>query len=170
MLKGLLRRPLGLKRVGLRLRVVLLDRRRSGMSTQPLTLSQLRAELRERLLTPAHGTSIKMLRHLALVHEVLGRKGWEGVEALPAPVLGKALSQAEMLADVDASAAMESLITTLRVLQEKAALRDELLSEQAALDHYEQVEVQMATQEEYEALERTWSGTRPAALGAASRD
>ena len=53
-LKGLLGRPLGLERRGGRLRVVLIDRRRASPADQPPSLSQLRAELRARLLALHH--------------------------------------------------------------------------------------------------------------------
>jgi hypothetical protein len=169
-LKGLLGRPLGLERRGNQLHVVLVDRRRVAPADPVPPLSQLRAELRARLLVQEHGDAVHVMRHLALVHDELGRRGWPSVAALPGQVLGKALVQAEMLATEEPSSSLQAIIDQLRSLQAEAARRDERAQKAAQLETRPEVEVSEATHEEYEELERSWVGTMPSGLRLAIRD
>ena len=75
-LKGLLGRPLGLERRGGRLRVVLIDRRRASPADRPPSLSQLRAELRARLLAHEHDCTARVMRHFEEFQEM--ERSWVG--------------------------------------------------------------------------------------------
>ena len=99
-LRSLLRRPLVLERRGLHWHVVLGDRRERppAAAQRSPTLDDLSEELRRRLLSQGSEHAARVMRHLVFVHDELSRKGWRGVELLPAAVLDKALVQAQMLA------------------------------------------------------------------------
>jgi hypothetical protein len=125
LLKNLWARPLGLQRQGLGLKVVLVERRRPPSPDEPPKLPQIRAALRERLLNHKHAHAAQVMRHLALVHDELGRAGWPGVEALPATVLGLATVQAEMLASEGHSSVMSHLVERLRIIKVAADVREE---------------------------------------------
>ena len=169
-LKGLLGRPLGLERRDGRLHVVLVDRRRASPDDQSLSLPQLRAELRARLLAQGHDQTAHVMRHLVFVHDELGRKGWTGIEALPSQVLGKALVQAEMLASEEPSPSLAMLVERLRSLKLAADLREERKSRSKDLEAGGRIEVSSSTYEEFEAMERSWGGTLPLALVRPDRD
>ena len=125
MVKGALGRPLRVERRGGQFHLVLVDRRRAPRSVEPLSVEQMRAELRERLLMHEHDHAAEVMRHLVFIHDVLGRKGWAGVEALPARTLGKAVMQAEMLVSQARSQALTTMIERLRVVKVAAELRDD---------------------------------------------
>ena len=169
-LKGLLGRPLGLERRGGRLRVVLIDRRRASPADQPPSLSQLRAELRARLLAHEHDCTARVMRHLVFVHDELGRKGWPGVAALPGQVLGKALMQAEMLASQEPSPSLAEIVERLRLLKVAADLREERETRPKDFAMSERLEVSESTYEEVQEMERSWVGTLPPGLVRADRD
>ena len=125
LLKNLWARPLGLQRQGRGVRLVLVERRRPRSPDEPPKLAQIRAELRERLLGHKHAHAAQVMRHLARVHDELGRSGWPGVEGLPGPVLGLAMVQAEMLASEGPSTLMLHVIERLRIFKVAADVRDE---------------------------------------------
>lgn len=162
-LKDLLGRPFGLERRGGQLHVVLADRLRPPPADQPLSLSQLRAELRASLLAQSHERATEVMRHLVLVHDELGCKGWAGVEALPGEVTGRALVQAEMLASQEPSPALAVIVERLRLLQVAADLRKDRESCLQDLENSVPVEVSESTHEEFE-MERSWVGTVPGGL------
>lgn len=124
-LKGLLARPIGLERRAGRWHVVLVERRVKPEREAPPTLPQLRTELRARLLAHRIDHAAEVMRHLVFVHDEMGQRGWPGVEALPAALLGKALVQATMLASDDPSPALALLIDRLRMVRAGAELREE---------------------------------------------
>jgi hypothetical protein len=124
-LKGLLARPIGLERRAGRWHVVLVERRVKAAADLPATPSQMRSELRARLLAHRIDHAAEVMRHLVFVHDEMGKRGWPGVEALPAPLLGKALVQAKMLASEDPSPALSTFIDRLRLVRAGAELREE---------------------------------------------
>lgn len=157
-LGSLLIRPLRLQRQGARLRVVLIERRREPNADQPPSLDQMRLELRARLMAQPHEHTARVMRHLAFVHDELGRKGWPGVEALPSQVLGKAHLQAEMLASEEASAALTALVERLHVLRVAAELHEERRERRKEASLETRPDVFDATHEEFEEVERSWTG------------
>lgn len=169
-LKALLVRPLGLEWRGARLRLVLVDRRRAEPIETPLSPAQLRDELRARLLTHSMENTAQVMRHLALVHDELSRRGWAGVEGLPAQVLGQALLQARMLASDEATPALTTIVDRLQQLKVAAEVRKERQSRRSAPTAEAKVEVSEATQEEFNETERTWIATVPPTLNTPSRD
>ena len=166
---GWVKRALGghlaLERRGRRLHIVLHERRKTP-EPEPGALQELRDELRVRLFDlDGDQPAAHAMRHLILVHDELGRHGWNGVEALPARVLGKALVQAEMLASREPSAPLVHVVERLALLKIGAEAREGLpvpepeLSQPARL-----VEVSETNYDEYELMERSWAGTVPAGL------
>ena len=86
-LKGALGRPLGLERRDGQLHVVLTERRREPPVDEKPSLLQLCDELSARMLAHGPDYAAKAMRHLVVLHDVLGHRGWQGVAALPGPVL-----------------------------------------------------------------------------------
>ena len=174
-LKSLLGRPLGLERRGSQLHVTLRERRRSPEAIKAEQLAQLREELRIRLLGQADERHTAVMRHLVLVHDELGRQGWQGVGAMDSKTLSRALVQAQMLASHGASPGLTILIEQLRLFQVAAELREERkvraasivepmvepVGEPMAEDSGAPiaVEVSESTQEEFNSTERSWLDT-----------
>ena len=123
--KNLWARPLGVQRQGYGVKLVLVDRRRPPSPDAPPPLSEVRAELRQRLLGHKFAHAAQVMRHLAVVHDELGRSGWAGVESLPVQVLGMAVVQAEMLASEAPSRSMALVIEHLRIFKVAAEVRRE---------------------------------------------
>lgn len=169
-LKGALSRPLGLERRDGKLQVVLAERRRAPLADETPSLSQLCDELSARMLAHGPDYAATAMRHLVLLHDVLGRKGWQGVQALPAPVLGEALAQAEMLASDEPSAALDTIIEGLTPLHSAAVLRDERDSRLQDFRVGENLEVSESNFAEFDQLERGWAGTTPSRLMRRDRD
>jgi hypothetical protein len=163
-LKSLFGRPLGLVRRGSEWHVELVDRRRPTPAAP--SMSALRSELRARLGADQNAAAAQAMRHLLFVLEHLRRKGWSGVGGLPSQVIVKALEQAEMVAGQQASPALTALMERLRKLRAAAATREEFgeRAREGAL------EVSEVTQEEFDAMERSWAGTIPPELAELRRD
>lgn len=163
--KGALQRPLGLARKDGQLRLVLVERRRTPPADQPPVLARIVADLRERLEDLTDTPAERLMRHLGLVAGELERQGWSRVGALPASVLGRALTQAEMLAGEARSDLLAIFVERLRQLEAAAARREELLStHQRPFDDATLV-VSEATHEEFEASRLSWAdslGNAPA--------
>ncbi len=130
---------------------------------RPLSLlMKQRAELGARLLV--HDPATQIVRNLFVVHDELRARGWPGVATLPAKVIGRALTEAEILACDEPSPLLETIIDALREV--KVAV-----DERAALEALEQEfatlqvpEVSETNYDEYELMERSWVGTVPAEL------
>lgn len=170
--KSLLGRPLRLQRRGINVHIALVDRRRSPEAIKADELTQLRDELRARLLAHEHGHHVAALRHLVFVYDVLGHQGWHGVAAMDSRVLGKAMAQAQLLATAETSPALSALIEELRLLQVAAGLREERQASRRQQDAAAQaggVEVREATTADFETTVRSWDGPGPDAHKAAER-
>ena len=126
-LKGALNRPLALQNREGRLHVVLVDRRRAPRDA-PLSLDQIRADLRTRLLVQQHELAVQVLRPLVRVHEQLCEGGWDTVGKLPADLLSKALQQALMLQRDDPSPALGTVIERLRIFKAAAEVEADRLA------------------------------------------
>lgn len=157
----MLGRPLGLQRRDGKLHVVLVDRRRPTSASHAPTLTQLRTELRERLLAHSDEQAAQVMRHLVFVHDTLRRKGWPGVELLPARVLGFALAQTQMLTSEQASPTLSWLIERLHILKVAGELREERLAQARGESNRVHLEVSESTPEAFEEVERSWVGTIP---------
>jgi hypothetical protein len=121
-------------------------------------MAALRAELRARLLQFAPQDAAQVMHHLLLVDQELGRKGWAGVESLPAPVLAQALVQAQRLVKEQPSDAVSTVIERLRPLLTAADQRVQRDARQRDAVNGTQLEVSEATGEDFEASERSWFG------------
>lgn len=163
--RGALDRPLGLERKDGQLRVVFVERRRTLPADQPPMLAKIRADLRCRLADLADTPAERLMRHLAFVGTELARRGWSGVETLPASVLGRAVVQAEMLSSESPSEPLTVFVERLRLLKVAAEVREERMSaDRRELDDATLV-VSEATQEEFEASQRSWADSLAAELG-----
>ncbi len=185
-LKGLLARPIGLEQRAGRWHVVLVERRVTPEVAAPPTLTQQRTELRARLMAHRIDHAELVMRHLVFVHDELGKRGWPGVEALPAALLGKALVQAKLLVSDDPSPAMVSLIDRLRLVRAGAELREERAATRERESQWQAAAAQPipepqdkaparrheaapgpdtvvseATHEEFEEVERSWVEAPP---------
>jgi hypothetical protein len=164
-IRSILGRPLGLQRRPDGLHVTLLDRRRSPEVVQAESMARLREELRLRLLDLEHHHATTAMRHLVHVHDVLGRKGWAGLQNAKSEVLRMAILQVQMLVEREPSNRLGRFVERLRMIQAAAEAREERVQSQAsALAAGEAVQVSEATAEEFEASQRDWDATRPAEL------
>ena len=135
-------------------------------------LMEQRADLGARLLV--HDPATQPVRNLFVVHDELGQRGWAGVEALPLGLVGRALTEAEILQLQEPSPLLTTIIETLRSIRISAEARaaQEL---QAALEReWEREEpaipeVSETNYDEYELMERSWVGTVPAGLDLSDR-
>jgi len=159
-LGGVLGRPLGVGQGEVGPRIVLIERRKAPDAPAERLLPQVCAALRSRLEGHDSRDATRVMRHLALVHDELGRRGWGGIEAMPSRVLGMALVQAQMLTSDEPSTALSQLIDRLRIVKVAVEVREERLRSAAAADC--QVEVSEVTHEEFTRSERSWLGEAPA--------
>lgn len=157
-LKGMLKRPLRLERRGANWHLVLVDRRRHPSPLAAPSESQLLAERRARLLAIDHDHAAAM-RQLMIVHGKLRRKGWRAVEVMSARDLGRALSQCELLASLEASPAMSTLLERLRILKAAADAREERRALAREDDLEGQVEVTETSFDAYHDTQRGWLDT-----------
>jgi len=170
-LKGALGRPVALEWRDGQPHVVLVERRSGARMDR--SQAHLCAELRARLLAQGADETRKLLRYLVVVHDTLTRKGWDGVGALPAPLLAKAIRQADMLASEDPSPALTQLADHLRVQHAAAVARDQANQANRAQgddDAPNRVEVTEGSYKEFEELERSWTRTMPSDLAPLSAE
>jgi hypothetical protein len=170
-LKGALARPVALEWRDGQPHVVLVERRSGARMDR--SQAHLCAELRARLLAQGADETRKLLRHLVVVHDTLTRKGWDGVGALPAPLLAKAIRQADMLASEDPSPALTQLAERLRLQHAAAVARDQASQANRAQgddDAPNRVEVTEGSYKEFEELERSWTRTMPSDLAPLSAE
>ena len=161
-LKGALARPVALEWRNGQPHVVLVERRKGARLDR--SQAHLCAELRLRLLAQGADETSKLLRCLVIVHDKLSRKGWEGVGALPAAVLAKAIRQAAMLAAEEPSPALTQLATQLDSLHSSALAREEVKKTERGVDAQGRVEVTETSFQEFEEAERSWTRTMPSDL------
>lgn len=157
-MRALLGRPLVLERRDRQLHLVLQERRRRPEVIRAEAMAQLCHEIGLRLVELESPMARHAMRHLASVHDLLVRKGWAGVEHLPARVLSKAVVQAQMISGRDGTPRMRSFIEHLRKLQVAAEVREDRLQHLATADGAA-VDVLESTPEAFEASEREWVGT-----------
>jgi len=161
-LKGVLARPIKLQRRDGRLRLVLVERRQARPVDGPPSLLDARDELRALLMLHGNEQATGVMRHLVLVHDELGRRGWPGVEALPAQVLNMALVQAEMLASDEPTETLTLIIDHLRIAKVAAELREEQASRPPPQLMGEALEVSEVPRDEFDELVRDdWVDTVP---------
>ncbi len=132
----------------------------------PLSLvMRQRAELGARLLV--HDPATQVVRHLFIVHDELRVGGWTAVEALPLAVVGRAVSEAEILAVDEPSQLLATIIDALRSIKIAADTRARRAAHDALEAEWEvpkMPEVSDTNFDEYELMERSWAGTVPAGL------
>lgn len=168
-LKGLLGRPIALERRGGQLHLTLVERRRSPEVIELQQRQRLCDEVRVLLLDRGSDSEVAVLRHLALVLDVLVQRGWDGVAAMASGVLRKALMQAQLLESQDATPALSHLIERLRLLQVAASLREDRKRGAPGPDYSQHAEVIEVSAEEFEATQRHWVNTVTPALEPADK-
>ena len=161
-MSGMLRRPLGFMRNQGHLRFGFVERRQAPPDA--LEAAELRADLRSRMLSYPPDHAAHMLSHLVQVHDEYGRAGWVAVTALPPSVLQRALFQAQMLLRDGSSPPLKKLVERLRQLQparEKPAAEEAEQPKARPRPVGAELEISEASQEDFDATERSWFGTLP---------
>ncbi len=151
-LRGMLRRPLGLRRRGWQWEIVFVERRRNPPH-YGLELANICSEMRVRLAALDREHVMKSMRPLVRVYEELRRRGWPGVEAMSARHLERAARQARELHDQEPSAPLARLAERLRLMQAAAEARDERARAARREDAAAQPEVVETDFSEFERLD-----------------
>lgn len=160
-LKSLFVRPIALELRGGRLRVVLMDRRKSTPVPQQASTAELCAELSARLLAHDPGSATQSVRFLVAVHDALGRKGWPGVAALPAVAITQSAMLVKLMANEDPSPLLDDMLERLAQLRVGAEARDDREARRPELDVGSGVQVSESDFAEFDSVERSWEGTVP---------
>jgi hypothetical protein len=135
-------------------------------------LMEQRADLGARLLV--HDPATQLVRNLFVIHDELGKQGWTGVSALPRSLIGRALTEAEILNQQEPSSLLMTIIETLRSIKIAAEARAAQAVQDALEKEWEREEpaipeVSETNYDEYELMERSWIGTVPAGLDLSER-
>jgi hypothetical protein len=135
-------------------------------------LMEQRADLGARLLV--HDPATQLVRNLFVIHDELGARGWAGVRALPLTLVGRALTEAEILQLQEPSSLLMTIIETLRSIKISAEARAAQAVQDAMEKQWEREqpatpEVSETNYDEYELMERSWIGTVPAGLDLSER-
>ena len=145
-----------------------------GPAPDPATtlLMEQRADLGARLLV--HDPATQLVRNLFVIHDELGARGWAGVRALPLTLVGRALTEAEILQVQEPSPLLMTIIETLRSIKISAEARAARTVQDAMEKQWEREqpatpEVSETNYDEYELMERSWIGTVPAGLDLSER-
>jgi len=145
-----------------------------GEPTDPAAklLIEQRADLGARLLV--HDPATQLVRNLFVIHDELGTRGWAGVEALPLIVVGRALTEAELLGLQEPSPVLTTIIEQLRAIKAAADARaakklQESLERQWEREQPATPEVSETDFDEFELMERSWVGTVPDGFALAER-
>ena len=170
-LKAVLNRPLGLMRGEDGWRVIFVERRAGAAAEAPVAaeaasrpitaMARLCADLQERLQRHTADPYGFDVHHLLMVYEGLTSKGWAGVEALPAPVLGQALFQAQRLNKAQELPALTLLVGKLRQILAAVDERRQRDTGDSARVDGAQVQVSEASHEDFEESRRTWFDSLP---------
>lgn len=160
-LKGLVKRPFRVEMRGGHVRVSVVDRRGAPSPDHPRSLTRLLKDLSRQLDEVADTHAAEVLLPLRVVHHELGRRGWPGVEALPAKVLDKAVAQAELLSESNGAGTLAPLVERLRELAGTAQAREARKAQLQERENRQRIEVSEATVEEFAEMERSWVGVIP---------
>jgi hypothetical protein len=148
-LRGLLTRPLGLKRRGFNFDIVLVDRRRNPPH-RIASVTRICNELRARLAALDREHVEQTMGPLIRVHEELRRRGWKGIEAMSSRRLERAARQVRLLHDLEPSAPLARLADRLRLMQAAAEAREERVRTVRQQDAAASTEVREADFTEFE--------------------
>jgi len=127
----------------------------------PLLVQQC-TELRARLVVQDPGTQV--VRNLFAVHDELRANGWAGVEALPAKIVGRALTETEIMNAEEPSHVLDTILLELRRIKEAAEARAEIEAHDREWETMQVPEVMDSDFGEFELAERSWAGTVPSGL------
>jgi hypothetical protein len=144
------------------------EKREVGEPAAMSLVMQQCAELGARLLI--HDPATQPVRHLFILHDELRNGGWERVEKLPLKVIGRALTEAEIL---DCSEPSPLLTTIVAELREHKGAAEARAAREAAEGDWEVPKVPEVSDSdfaEWELMERSWAGTVPAGLDVPVRD
>ena len=157
-----LERPISVTRGNLTLGVSSCSLRTQARDERRQRVRLMKGDLQH--LLGQHPASRELLRHLALVERTLGRGGIDALEALPVRVIAKALAELERLVWDWSPAGLAELRSRMAVMvktrpaetQRAAALR-----ESRELDTVHDADVTEVEHTVFEAMERSWAGSRP---------
>lgn len=169
-IKGMFVRPVALERREGKLRVVLVDRRKAAPVPQEPSTAELCIELGARLLAHDPGQGTQSVRFLMVVHDTLGRKGWDGVASLPSAVIAKSSMLVRMMAREDPSPLLDQMLEKMKVLHAAAEQREDNDTRVPAFELGRSVEVSESDFAEFDTLERSWEGTVPGGFAPTQRD
>jgi hypothetical protein len=165
-LVSMMGRPLVLSRRNGRLQLGFAERRRAvvespALAPPPEASLALAAVLRKRAMEFAPHDAMQSMHHVLVVHDTLSSRGWAGVEALPAPVLGRALQQTRMLHRHRPAPALAEVIARLRPLLLAAEGRAPGEARRLDVATGGQLEVSEASHSDFDASARSWFGELP---------
>ena len=133
----------------------------AGSEVIPLLVQQC-TELRARLVVQDPGTQV--VRNLFAVHDELRANGWTGVEALPAKIIARALTETEIMSAEEPSHVLDTILLELRRIKEAAEARVEIEAHDREWETMQVPEVMDSDFGEFELAERSWAGTVPNGL------
>jgi hypothetical protein len=143
----------------------------SARRAEALRLAQ--ADLRQ--LLDRHADTRHVVPHLSYVEQVIARSGLRGIGRLPLPVLHKALTQLESLIHDDPAAGLAELRRRLAGViavrlggtpNVQAAQQAQQGNAMSDFHTEDRLEVSEVSHSQFDALERSWTGTLPGALAA----
>jgi hypothetical protein len=134
---------------------------------EALRLAQ--ADLRQ--LLDRHADTRHVVPHLSYVEQLLGRAGLRGLARLPLPVLHKALTQLESLIHDQPAAGLAELRRRMAgvIAVRLGATPGVAPATAGAMSDFhteDRLEVSEVSHSQFDALERSWSGTAPGELAA----
>lgn len=158
-----LERPISVKRGNVTLGVPSSILRAQARDERRQRVRVMKVDL-QRLLGQ-HPASRDLLRHLALVERTLGRGGLEALDALPVRVIARALTELERLVWDWSPAGLAELRSRMAVMVKtrpaESRRQVELRESHEPDDTIHDADVTEVEHTEFEAMERSWAGTRP---------
>jgi hypothetical protein len=139
----------------------------SARRVEALRLAQ--ADLRQ--LLDRHADTRHVVPHLSYVEQLIGRAGLRGIGRLPLPVLHKALTQLESLMHDEPAAGLAELRRRMAgvIAVRLGATPGVQPAPSTAMSDFhteDRLEVSEVSHSQFDALERSWSGTAPGELAA----
>ena len=145
---------------------------KADVTPEVALLLEQRADLGARLLV--HDPATQLVRNLFVIHDELGKGGWAGVQALPMSLVGRALTEAELLHLQEPSELLTTIIVSLRSIKTTPeAPAAQALQEKVGRDrgpqHAAVPEVSETDYGEFELVGRSWVRTVPGGLELSDR-
>ena len=145
---------------------------KADVTPEVALLLEQRADLGARLLV--HDPATQLVRNLFVIHDELGKGGWAGVQALPMSLVGRALTEAQLLNVQEPSELLTTIIESLRSIKTTAEARvAQVVQEQVERvrerQHAAVPEVTQTDDGDYDLVGRGWIRTVPGGLDLSDR-